>query len=139
MRKTSFLLLTASMGIALACSEHLPTSPDNFVQRGVWGSNQASLTIKDSSATLQILNGPCYGAFGDIDQPIPSGHFALAGIYTQLTGAYPGKTQYPAQYSGTVEGNQLTITVSVPALQQTFGPFSLTYGVNRTVSPCLYP
>jgi hypothetical protein len=140
MRKTSFLFLTASVGIALACSNRLPTSPGNSAQRGSWGSNEASLTINDSSATLQILaSGVCFGAYGGIDQPIPTPRFALSGIYTQLIGAFPGSVQYPAQYSGTVEGNQMSIMVSVPALQQAVGPFSLTYGVRNTWVPCQYP
>lgn len=139
MRKTSFLFLTGLIGIALACSERLSTSTNESVQRGMWGSNKASLTIKDSSATLQILDGNCYGAYGQIDQPFVTGHFDLPGTYTQLMGVYPGKVQYPAQYSGTVVGNQLSMTVTVPALQVTFGPFNLTFGMNSAWTPCLYP
>jgi hypothetical protein len=142
MCKTSFLLLflTAAMGIALACSNRSPISLDNSAQRGMWGSNEASLTISDSSATLQILaSGGCFGAYGGIDQPIPTPRFAQSGIYTQLIGAFPGYVQYAAQYSGTVEGNQMSIMVTVPALQQAFGPFSLTYGVRTTWVPCRYP
>jgi hypothetical protein len=139
MRRTSFLFLTGLIGIALACSDRLPSSANESAQRGMWGSNTASLTTKDSSATLQILNGNCYGAYGQIDQPIVTGHFDLPGTYTQLIGAYPGKVEYPAQYSGTAAGNQLSIAVTVPTLQMTFGPFNLTYGMNSAWTPCLYP
>lgn len=139
MRTISFLFLAGLIAIAPACSDRLSTSTNESVQRGTWGSNTASLTIGDSSATLQILNGNCYGVYGQIDQPIVTGHFDLPGTYTQLIGAYPGKVQYPAQYSGTVAGNQLSIAVTVPALQVTFGPFSLTYGMNSAWTPCLYP
>jgi len=140
MRDTAFLLLTASMGIALACSDHLSIAPDKTAPPGTWASRQASLTIEDSSATLQILaSGGCFGAYGEIDQPIPTPRFALSGIYTQLMGVYPGKVQYAAQYSGVVEGNQMSILATVPALQQTFGPFILTQGVNTSWVPCRYP
>jgi hypothetical protein len=136
MHKTSFLFLAALIGIPLACSNGLPTSA---VQRGMWGSDKASITIKDSGATLQILHDNCYGAYGQIDQPIVTGRFDLSGTYTQLMGVYPGKMEYPAQYSGTVAGNQMSLTVTVAALQVTFGPFTLTYGMNNTWTPCFYP
>jgi hypothetical protein len=140
MRNPSFVFLTAAIGMALACSDRLPISPDNSALPGTWGSSTASLTIKDSGATLQILaSAGCYGAYAEIDQPIPTPRFDLFGVYTQLIGASPGKVQYPAQYSGSVEGNQMLIMVAVPALQQVFGPFSLTYGLNTTWAPCLYP
>ena len=178
MRRTLLFVLTASMGISIACSDRLPTSPetgtelassepaeapplktagrssrhvvvvpprsDKFVQPGVWGSEQASLEITKDSATLEILSstlpaGGCFGAYGEMTQPIPNGPFSIAGTYTQLIGAYPGKIQYAAQCSGVVEGNRMSITITVPALQQTLGPFLLTNGVNNAWSPCLYP
>jgi hypothetical protein len=139
MRNTSFLLLTASMGAALACSHRVAT-PDTSAHRGAWGSNQASVTIGDTSATLQFLaSGGCFGAHGEIDLPIPNGPFDLTGVYTQLMGAYPGHVTYAAQYSGAVSGNEMSITATVPGLGQTFGPFSLTYGVKKTWVACMYP
>lgn len=138
MRKLSIFVLTALTGIALACSDRLPTSPGTRAQRGEWGSNQVSLTIKDSSATLQFhSDGGCYGAYGEIDQPIPTGRFTRPGTFTQLMGVAPGKIEYAAEYSGMVDVNQVSITATVG--QQAFGPFSLTFGVNTTRGPCLYP
>jgi hypothetical protein len=173
MRRTLLLVLTALMGLALACSDRSPTSPemgtnmaswesaetpplktagrtrhvivvaprsDGFLQPGVWGSEKASLTITKPGATLDILaSGGCFGSYGEMTQPIPNGLFSIAGTYTQLMGAYPGKVQYTAHYSGVVEGNRMSLTITVPALQQAFGPFKLTDGVNNAWSPCLYP
>jgi len=112
----------------------------NVAQPGVWGSSLASLAITNSGATLQILaSGDCYGSYGNIGAPIPRGPFALAGTYTQLIGAYPGMIQYDATFSGSVAGNEMVITVVVPALQESFGPFDLTYGVETSWQPCAYP
>jgi hypothetical protein len=96
--------------------------------QGVWGSDKASLRVKESGGTLDILaltllTGGCFGTYGEIAQPIPRGRFTLAGTYTQLMGVYPGKVDYPAQFSGSVEGNTMTITIAVPSQQQSFGPF----------------
>jgi hypothetical protein len=176
MRRALLLILTASIGTCLACSDRFPTSPavgttaastesaespvatpagrtrhtiivaprSGEPVRGVWGSDKASLRVKESGATLDILalalpSGSCFGTYGEIAQPIPRGRFTLAGTYTQLMGVYPGRVDYPAQFSGSVEGNTITITIAVPSQQQSFGPFVLTYGVNNAWTPCLYP
>ena len=135
-----FLVLTSLIGIAAACSDRYAPAANASVQRGVWGSSRASLAIADTGATLQILSfGTCYGSYGQVKQPLATGRFDLPGTYTQLIGAYPGKLEYAARYSGTVTGNQLSITVSVPTLQTTFGPFVLVYGLTSAWSPCLFP
>jgi hypothetical protein len=106
----------------------------------IWGSDQASVRIIDGRTEVQIIAaGGCYGSYGNIDRAVPSGTFALAGTYTQLIGAYPGSRQYSAEYDGSVVGNSMTISISVPALPQTLGPYHLTAGVTSTWSPCLYP
>src|SRR5262249_11361492 len=160
--------LTTAMGLALACSDRSPTSPemttnlaasesagaallktngrtrhvivvaphsDTYAQPGVWGSEKASLAISKEGATLEILaSGGCFGSYGEMTRPIPQGLFSIVGTYTQLTGVYPGRIQYAAQYSGVVEGNRMSITITVPALPQVFGPFPLAYGVNNAWS-----
>jgi hypothetical protein len=114
-----------------------PTTPD---QPATWGSDQASLSVAENKATVQVLSpGGCYGAYGNIDHALLSGTFTLSGTYTQLIGAYPGSIQYRAEYAGTIVGNIMTLSISVPALQQTIGPFRLTAGVTSAWSACLYP
>ena len=137
MSMSTIRLAMASVVLTLSSAACASTGPD---QDAIWGSSQVSLTIAETTATLQILaSGGCYGSYGEIDQPIPSGTFSLTGTYTQLTGVYPGSVQYPAQYDGTIAGRHMTLTISVPALQQTLGPFSLTHGVANTWPACLYP
>lgn len=130
--------LTAAWVLALssgACASTVPDPPTT-----AWGSNKASLTSAQGTATIQILaSGGCYGSLGEIDQPIPFSSFTLPGTYTQLMGVYPGSVQYDAQYVGTVAGRHMTLSISIPALQQVLGPFSLTLGVVTTWPACLYP
>ena len=137
-RDVTRLLRTTALALLAGSAACTSTSPDQ--QPGVWGSDQASLTVAGDSATLRVLaSGGCYGSYGLIDHRIPNGAFTLPGTYTQLMGAYPGKVEYVAQYSGTVTGSQLSLTVTVPALQQSFGPFTLTHGVSEEWPACLYP
>jgi hypothetical protein len=131
-------LLAASLVLSLASVACSPTAPD---QQATWGSDQASLTIHQNTATFQILaSGGCYGSYGEIENGSRlSGTFALSGTYTELTGVFPGSRQYAAQFTGTVAGNHMTLSVSVPALQQVLGPFTLTSGVEKTWPACRYP
>jgi hypothetical protein len=133
-RGTLALGMTALVA-ATACS----TEPRAANLVGPWGSNQASLAVSDTGASLLIQAGGCYGSYGEIARPLPGSTFDLGGTYTQLTGAYPGKTQYAAQFTGSVSGTQMTLTVTVPALQDAIGPFTLVRGVTTTWTACLYP
>jgi hypothetical protein len=122
----------------------VPARSDNSLPPGVWGSDQASLTIREGSATLEILSlalptGGCFGQLGDMGRSIPNGSFSIAGTFTQLIGAFPGRIVSAAQYSGMVSGNTLTISVSVPAAQQSLGPYVLVQGVANSWTQCLYP
>ena len=126
------LSLSLELGVA-ACSSTSPSEP------AVWGSEQALLKVENGSGTLQIFDGACYGSFGSISQPIPTGSFDLPGTFTQLMGVFPGSVQYDAQFSGTVSGKRIVLTVTVSAQQRTLGPFNLTYGVGEELQNCLYP
>ncbi len=137
--RLAIALVTALLGAAAACAH--PDAPGNgSALLGPWGSDKANLAVTDTGATLQILaSGGCFGSYGQVSRPIATPAFDVPGTYTQLTGAYPGQVQYAAQYAGTVAGDQVTLTVTVPALQQTFGPYSLVRGVNNSWTACLYP
>jgi len=131
------LVLTPAAVLTVASAACTATTPD---QSRAWGSDQANLTVAGPSATLRILaSGGCYGSYGTFDQPPPNGAFSIPGTYTQLIGAYPGKVQYPAQFSGTVTNPQISLTVTVPILQGAFGPFTLARGVTAGWPACLYP
>jgi hypothetical protein len=130
----SFSIVLVFPLIAGACASTAPDHP------AAWGSNEASLTVNQSSTTVQILaSGGCYGSYGEISQAIPPRSFVLAGTYVQLTGVAPGSVQYPGQFTGTVAGSHMTLSITVSALQQVLGPFSLTQGVTKAWSACRYP
>jgi hypothetical protein len=136
MNSTRVLTFLLVMNLSSGCADATTT----LKAGGIWGSDQASLTITGDTAKLQILaSGGCVGSYGEIDQRIPSGNFSLPGTYTQLIGAYPGKLQYAAQFSGDMLDRAMSITITVPSLQQSVGPFNLKAGVSRTWSACLYP
>lgn len=137
MQPRTRLVLMVPLAIAAGSASCTSTAPEHA---GVWGSAQASLTIAGDTAIVRILaSGGCYGSYGEIDQRIPVGIFALPGTYTQLMGAYPGKIQYAAQFSGSITGQQMSLTITVPTLQRTLGPYALVNGVTEGWPACAYP
>ena len=136
MRTTVFARFATQLVLALAggaCAVTAPFEPES------WGSDRATLELINGVTTLRILASGCYGSYGELDQPIPTGTFRVAGQYTQLSGAFPGKTVYPATYTGMKGDSQITVTITVAALLASFGPFLLTRGVHNTWARCLYP
>jgi hypothetical protein len=128
--------IACSAALVLACGDG-STSPG---QPQVWGSDEANLSVQNSAWTLRIFNsGSCYGYFGDITQAVPAGQFDLSGTLTEFINIPPGQRRYAAQFAGTASGALLTITVTVPALQKSFGPYVLTRGVSSTKGQCFYP
>src|SRR5438132_1464158 len=122
---------TTVLGTALACADRSPTPADAFAARGPWGSSLANLSIASNGATLLVrASGNCYGAYGQIAQPIPVGAFVLPGTYTQLIGAFPGKIESAAQFSGLVNGHEMSVTVTVAPQTKSVGPFVLGFGVD---------
>jgi hypothetical protein len=139
MRPSSFLRLLLTLGTA-ACSNALPSATNTDSLQGTWASDQVSLTITDSNANLQLLaSGGCFGSYGQIPQAIPLRDFSIPGTYTQLIGAFPGKVDYPAQYSGQMDGPDLVLTITVATLPLSIGPVHLTAGQKHNWSACRYP
>ncbi|MEP7002150.1 MAG: hypothetical protein ABI969_16795 [bacterium] len=74
-----------------------------------------------------------------MSSPVVHGTFVIAGRYAQLMGVSPGRVVHPATFSGVATQRQMTITIAVPAIQMSFGPYVLTRGVAHTWESCKYP
>lgn len=137
----SFALATSCIALILAvagCNQETP--PDNTGAVGTWGSDQASLTVTDTSAALLILAGNCYGSRVDAARTVSADTFDVAATYTRFTGVAPGYITQAVQLSGHGAGNQLTVTVVAPGSGDVIaGPFPLTFRVTQNWSQCLYP
>ena len=160
---TAVLILTGT-----ACSDRLPTAPAASAESasvapgrsrgtivipprgienarfGTWGSDTASLTVEPAGAMLKVFgsnfaSGGCYGSFGEVPRSIPAGRFDFPGTFVQLTGVYPGRIEYQAEYDGFIDADVMTLTVTVPSIQRVLGPYRLLYGVGNAWTPCLYP
>ena len=168
MGRIAALAVVAGLTAGLSCSDRSPTSPvadsaqatsevatnsnpsrpaidpvaprgPKNIKQGNWGGTDANLLVREDGGTLQL-----FCAFGSVDQPFRTdamGRFHAAGTYTRQMGAVPpgGIPKYAGRYSGVVHGTTMTLTISVPELNQTLGPYSLTYGVKTDLLLCEVP
>lgn len=128
MRVSALLLLA----VALGCVS--PTAPDPL---GTWGGREASLVLTASGGTVSYACGA-----GTIDAAWTlsrAGQFVASGQHFLGGGPVPpqGRQPHPARYSGRVQGDDFTLTVTVTDLNQTLGPFHLVRGGPPVVELCV--
>ena len=109
------------------------------VQNGIWGGEHILLEVSDTGATVMF---EC--ADGTIEEPLvidEKGRFDVRGIHIRRSGGPARSDQKPerlqARYIGSVNGNSMTLTVTLPDTNETEGSFSLTYNVRPELRRCL--
>ncbi|HUQ18972.1 MAG TPA: hypothetical protein VM099_05110 [Gemmatimonadaceae bacterium] len=118
--------------VLIAACHNTPTVPTEIV--GTWGGDNAGLIATDTSAHVHI--GCTLGDTKDVIRPDANGRFDVAGTYN--VDAYPidrGIT-HPAQFTGSVAGNTMTLTVALTDTPRTLGPVTLIYGKEPKMGPC---
>lgn len=109
------------------------------VKRGTWGGRGMALELAGESGRTEY---DC--AHGTIDQPLTldrEGRFDARGTYVpekggpQREGQEP--PQRPARHTGKVEGDTMTITVTLTDNDQTIGTYTLTFGKSGFLRKCL--
>lgn len=128
MRISTLVLLP----LALACSS--PTAPAAL---GSWGGKQVSLVLTASGGTLSYACGA-----GTIDSSwtlSDAGQFVGSGQHFFGGGPVPpqGHPPHPARYSGRVQGDLLTLTVTLSDLNETLGPYYLVRGGPAVAELCV--
>ena len=139
MRPSSRLAGVALAVLAAACgSDVAATVRPADLPLGTWGGDSAGLIVSDTAAHLHVA---C--TFGDVSGRVPldaSGRFDVAGSY--VLRAYPIAVgpSLPARFVGRVEGQTLTVTVSVDDTVQhqrvVRGPVVVRLGDDPRLGPC---
>ncbi len=121
-----------SMFAALACY-NTSSAPITEVA-GTWGGDNAGLIVSNTDVHIHI--GCTLGdAVGPI-RPDANGQFEATGVYN--VDAYPidrGIT-HPARFTGTINGQTMTLTVTLTDTARVLGPVKLVFGVEPKMGPC---
>ena len=108
------------------------------VPTGTWGGQGIALAVTDTGAHAEL---DC--ASGDIAAPLTvdgGGRFAADGVFIQER---PGPVREgeeadrkPARYAGRVDGETMTLEVTLTESKQTVGTFTLRRGATPRVTKC---
>jgi len=123
---------TLALLAGLACSEStLPDGPEE------WGGPDATVTLSATGGSVVYLCGT--GAIDAGWSIARGGAWRATGQYYAGGGPAPaeGRPPHRAAYDGVFQGDVLTFSVSVPDLDTTLGPFSVTRGKPGASEICL--
>lgn len=112
--------------LAMVTSCAAPTAPPNVL--GEWGGTQASLSLSTAGGTVAYACGA--GTIAAGWTLAADGTFNATGTHAFGGGPVPigGRPPHPARYNGRVDGDVLTMTVTITDLAQTIGPLRLVRG-----------
>ena len=118
------------LALAGSCASATVGPGDQRVPTGAWGGDHVGLTVGEAGAHVEF---DC--AYGDIGQPLVTdnrGNLAVDGVYVQehagpvRVGEEPDKK--PAHYAGRLDGDTLTLKVTLTESNEPIGVFTLTHG-----------
>lgn len=106
---------------------------------GEWGGERVGLTLDRGGGRIEYdcaagtISGPVFAA--------RDGRFVAVGTHTPGLGG-PDRIgyvppSYPARYSGTVNGDRMSLRVAVPSRDLNLGPFRLRRGDPPQLVKCL--
>ena len=109
-------------GIVLAVFLFAAMTEMQRIPRGVWGGQHINVEVGEKSATIEY---DC--ASGVIDGPLVvdgNGRFSLRGTHKRERGGPirsddPGRSE-PATYTGSINGNTMTLTLKLGDDEETF-------------------
>ncbi len=108
------------------------------VAAGSWGGDHVRLDVRDGGADIEF---DC--AHGTLDSALATdgrGHFDVRGVFVRERGGpvrldeKPDST--PARYSGTVTGDEMTLTVTLANSNEAVGTFTLRRGSEGRLRKC---
>jgi hypothetical protein len=135
-----FTLDPGDYQVAVTNSNGLSNSLDFIVSSatgpiGIWGGSNIVTKVGDTHVDVE---GPCFsGRVAGTLMPDSSGNFSVAGHYFVLAGPIrPGDQGTPAQFTGRIDGNILTLNITMNSFTQ--GPYTMVFGnYENIVHPCL--
>jgi hypothetical protein len=108
---------------------------------GVWGYSPGFPPIKVTVTDSEIsIEGGCFAGLSTTTLITDeAGNFSVAGFYASLAGPVRlTPALRPAKFSGSINGNTMTLTFTVDGISMPIGPFTLTFGNDvKIANPCV--
>ena len=127
------LAFTAAAAVLGPCDPSSPLRPPKGIL-GLWGGENAALIADDSSAHVHI--GCTYGNIHQLIVPDADGRFVVPGEQNIIAHPVDAGIFHPAQFSGRITGNNMTLTITLTDTTVTLGPVQLSFGKEPRMGPC---
>ena len=127
------LAFTAAAAVLGPCDPSSPLRPPKGIL-GLWGGENAALIADDSSAHVHI--GCTYGKIHQLIVPDADGRFVVPGEQNITAHPVDAGIFHPAQFSGRIMGNNMTLTITLTDTTVTLGPVQLSFGKEPRMGPC---
>jgi hypothetical protein len=118
--------------------KHQAKQPGPVVVTGIWGGDHIRLEVLDSGASIEY---DC--AHGTISKPLrldSNGHFQAVGSHVGEHGGpiLDGESPVgrPVNYSGSISGETMTLTVTLTDSSERIGTFTLERGNEGQLVKC---
>ena len=105
---------------------------------GQWGGQGISMEVTDAGATLEF--DCANGTITEVVVPDDSGKFSAKGLFARQ---HPGPTREgednngePATYEGVINGENLTLTITLVNGNEKVGTFTLAHGRMGRIRRC---
>lgn len=106
--------------------------------QGEWGGQGISMEVTDTGATLGF--DCATGSITEAIVPDSAGKFSVKGVFARQ---HPGPTReddvnegQPANYAGVIEGENLTLTITLTRNNEKAGTFTLGHGRIGRIRRC---
>lgn len=132
-------IVSVSVAALLAAGPACPQPFGSGDLTGPWGGEHIALVVTDAGAAVEY---DC--AHGTIDGPVraaAAGRFAASGTHVREHGGPIREGEapdtHPADYTGQVRGDRMTLTVRETDTGVAVGTFTLRRGADARVFKCL--
>ena len=113
-------------------------SKSQVIKSGTWGGEHIVMIVSDSSTTLDY--DCAHGSIDEIIKTSEDGNFNVTGLYVIEKGGpiRIGETpdKHTALYSGSIEGDEMTLIVSLTVSDAVIDTFFLTFGSDPVIYKC---
>ena len=112
-------------------------SNQNSGVRGLWGGQHINMEIGDAGAEIDY--DCAHGRITEKIVPDRNGKFAVKGVHVRER---PGpvrlgqENEHAASYEASIDGDTMTLTVTLTANNEEVGTFTLTHGKTGRVVKC---
>jgi len=127
------LAFTAAAAVLGPCDPSSPLRPPKGIL-GLWGGENAALIADDSSAHVHI--GCTYGNVHQLIVPDADGRFVVPGEQNITAHPVDAGIFHPAQFSGRIMGNNMSLTITLTDTTVTLGPVQLSFGKEPRMQAC---